>query len=113
MKRYLLVALSILALLGACASEGDGGKAAEGPIEVTVENGEASGDTEATVSAGTEVTIEVTSDTDGTIHVHGYDLREQVSAGETAAVDFTADIPGVFEIEMEETHLLLVELTVE
>ena len=113
MRTRLAVALLLGALLmGACASDGDGGGTSDGSIEVAVEGGEVSGDTQATVATGTDVTIEVTSDADDRIHVHGYDLYGDVSGG-SGTVEFTADIPGVFEVELEETGTRLVELTVE
>lgn len=113
MNKLVVVAVLVtLALLGACAGDGDGG-ASDGSIAVTVQDGEVSGDREVTVGLGTEVSLEVTSDTADRVHVHGYDLYEDVPAEGSATVEFTADIPGVFDIELEENHLLLVELTVE
>ena len=112
MKIVAAALVLMLALLGACSSEGAGGGGSDGSIEVTVDGGEVSGDTEATVATGTEVTITVESDTDDRIHVHGYDLYADVSGG-SGTVEFTADIPGVFEVELEEAGTMLVELTVE
>ena len=112
MKKVAVALLLGAALLGACASDGDGGDTSDGSIEVTVDGDEVSGDTEATVATGTDVTIEVTSDADDRIHVHGYDLYGEISDG-SGTVEFTADIPGVFEVELEEAGTILVELTVE
>lgn len=64
------------------------------------------------VEAGEEVRLAITSDVADEIHVHGYDLHQDVAAGETVMVAFTADIPGVFEIELEERKALLAELEV-
>ena len=79
---------------------------------VRVRNGDASvrGDTE--VALGDEVTIAVTADTADQVHVHGYDELVDVRPGEVAQVRFTADIPGVFEVELEDAGLPLLELTV-
>lgn len=112
MKKVAFALLLGAALMGACASEDDSGTSSDGSIEVTVEGEEVSGDTEATVATGTDVTIEVTSDANDRIHVHGYDLYGEISDG-SGTVEFTADIPGVFEVELEEAGTLLVELTVE
>jgi len=46
------------------------------------------------------------------IHVHGYDLTTDVPAGGSSSVNFTATIPGVFEVELEGAHLQLFELQV-
>ncbi|RZQ62548.1 hypothetical protein EWH70_19595 [Amycolatopsis suaedae] len=64
-----------------------GGHRTEGPdrIEVTV---------------GSPVRIEVTCDADDELHVHGYDKAAQCGPGAPAALTFTADVPGVFEVEM-------------
>lgn len=64
------------------------------------------------VERGGALDIQVSSDVDDEIHVHGYDLTEPVAAGTAATVSFTADIPGVFEVELEDRHLLLVTLEV-
>ena len=113
MKKLVVMLLLPVVVLAACASDGGSDGASDGAIEVSVEGGQVAGDTEVAVSTGTEVSIEVTSDVTDVIHVHGYDLHEDVDEGSTATVSFTADIPGVFEVELEEAGLLLVELTVE
>jgi hypothetical protein len=56
-----------------------------------------------TACKGQEVTLEVTSETDGILHIHGYD--EQVPAiplepGEERTIEFTADVAGQFVIEL-------------
>ena len=58
------------------------------------------------------VAIVVHSDVADEVHVHGYDLHQDVGAGGTARIDFTADIAGVFEAELENRKLQIVELTV-
>ena len=113
MKKLVVMLLLPVVVLTGCASDGGSDGASDGAIEVSVEGDQVSGDTEVTVPTGTEVSIEVMSDATDTIHVHGYDLHEDVDEGSNAMVSFTADIPGVFEVELEEAGLLLVELTVE
>ena len=58
------------------------------------------------------VTIRVTSDVADEVHVHGYDKKFDVSPGRTGEVTFVANIPGVFEVEFERSHLLLCTLEV-
>jgi hypothetical protein len=49
----------------------------------------------------------------GEIHVHGYDLTGETGPGEPpASFDFVADIPGIFEIEVEDTGKQFAELRV-
>jgi hypothetical protein len=87
--------------------------AADSTIEVIVTAGSASGDTgRQEVAVGDTVVVRITSDEAEEVHVHGYDHVVEVIAGETAEIQFTADIPGVFEIELEGSGLLLAELAV-
>ncbi len=66
-----------------------------------------------TVSKGDTVRFEVRSDTAAEVHVHGYDLFKNVTAGGSVGFRFKADIEGVFEIELEETHTPIAQLSVE
>jgi hypothetical protein len=65
------------------------------------------------VDLGSDVTIEVTSDSDNEVHVHGYDLHADVGPDQPAVIQFTADIPGIFEVELEDNGKLLFELQVQ
>ena len=40
---------------------------------------------------------------DDELHVHGYDIEEELPAGKQATIDFTADQTGVFEVETHES----------
>jgi hypothetical protein len=64
------------------------------------------------VAKGTEVRLLVTSDTADEVHVHGYDIKKDLSAGQQGILDFTADQTGLFEVELEEEGLQLVQLEV-
>jgi len=82
-------------------------------INITVSGGQVTGETgRVEVPLGTPVTVTVTSDVADEIHVHGYDLTTDVPAGGSSSVNFTATIPGVFEVELEGAHLQLFELQV-
>jgi hypothetical protein len=35
------------------------------------------------------------------VHIHGYDIKKELAANETADVSFKATIPGIFEVELE------------
>ena len=58
------------------------------------------------------VTIRVTSDVADEVHVHGYEKKFPVAAGQRGEVTFVANIPGVFEVEFERSHKLLFTLEV-
>ena len=61
---------------------------------------------------GDEIRFDVTSDTADEVHVHGYDIKEEVPAGGTAKFDFPADLEGVFEVELHGSETQIAELTV-
>lgn len=81
---------------------------------VRVRGGEpVGGAKEITVKKGDTVRFDVHSDTADEVHVHGYDLLEEVGPGKPARFRFKADIEGIFEVELHHTEALLVELRVE
>lgn len=81
-------------------------------IEVTVTDGVVEGGGRTNVSLGDSVTIRVTSDVADHIHLHGYDVLADIAAGEPAELTFDATIPGVFEVELEDARLPLLELEI-
>ncbi|MGH3946018.1 MAG: hypothetical protein ACRDSI_13385 [Pseudonocardiaceae bacterium] len=82
-------------------------------ISITVRGTQVTGETgRVTVALGTPITLAVTSDAADQIHVHGYDRRAEIPAGATSSVSFTANAPGVFEVELEGSKLQLVQLQV-
>lgn len=66
-----------------------------------------------TVPLDEPVRIEVSGDVEEQVHVHTYDLVGDVAPNDPAVIEFTADIPGVHEVELEGSHLLVLELQVE
>ena len=64
------------------------------------------------IQAGHRVRLLVISDTADEVHVHGYDHRVDVQPGIQAVVEFVADQSGLFEVELEEAGLQLVQLEV-
>lgn len=58
------------------------------------------------------VRVTVTADISEEVHLHGYDLRADVTADAGAVFEFDATIPGVFEIELEGSGVLIGELQV-
>lgn len=81
-------------------------------FDVTVAGGEVTGGGRQEVDLGDTVTIRVTSDVTDRIHLHGYDLQADVPTGETAELTFDATIPGVFEVELEDAGIPLLELEI-
>ncbi|MDQ3767281.1 MAG: hypothetical protein M3346_08055 [Actinomycetota bacterium] len=83
-------------------------------IEVDVSGGEVNGvGPTVEVAVGERVAIDVSSDTDDEVHVHGYDVMTPVSPSRPAQLAFVADLPGAWEVELENAGLLLFELRVQ
>jgi nitrogen fixation protein FixH len=91
--------LVMLALVTACG----GGGPQERSFTIQIENGEPAGGTQTfRVKQGDTVSFNVSSDIEGEVHLHGYDLRKKMSPGETTSMVFTANATGRFLIEIEE-----------
>jgi hypothetical protein len=126
----LLAALLALSLgLAACGSGGDtttadsgstSGKDEAGKDEkaevptIVVENGEPVGGIEKLeYNAGEQIRFKVKGDEGEEIHLHGYDLIEDVpQGGGTVEFDFPAEIEGIFEAELEGEGVQILELRV-
>ncbi len=65
-----------------------------------------------TVDEGRRVVLNVTADVADHVHLHGYDLMADVAPGQPAKISFTADVPGRFEVELEDSGLHIAELQV-
>jgi len=82
-------------------------------IRVLIKGGKPVGGIQrATVKKGQKVAIVVHSDVADEVHVHGYDLHKDVDAGGTVRIVFPATITGVFEAELEDRKLQIIEFTV-
>lgn len=82
-------------------------------IEVDYANGEVVvADPRPSVPLGSTVEFVLTSDVDEELHLHGYDITVDVGAGETQRLRFVADIPGIFEAELEQSGSPVLDLTV-
>jgi hypothetical protein len=83
------------------------------PETITIKDGQPEGGiADLSYDKGDEVNFVVDSDTASEVHVHGYDLMQDVEAGGKVEFDFPADIDGIFEVELEESKTQIAELTV-
>ena len=64
------------------------------------------------VDRGDKVVLVVRSDVADEIHLHGYDLSAEAGPGKTARIAFTADVPGRFEVELEDHGVQIADLEV-
>ena len=82
-------------------------------IRITVKGGRPVGGIQhPSLGLGDDAIIYVTSDVADEIHLHGYDLSQDVAAGGTIQIPLHATIPGRFELELEQRKVQLAELTV-
>jgi FtsP/CotA-like multicopper oxidase with cupredoxin domain len=65
------------------------------------------------VNKGDTVRFDVTSDTPESVHLHGYDVEKPVAPGSPARYRFTANIEGIFEVELEGAGVQLIRLRVD
>lgn len=62
---------------------------------------------------GETVTFRVRHDEPEEVHVHGYDIKQDLQPGKTETMSFKADITGIFEVELEHSAQQLAELRVD
>jgi hypothetical protein len=135
----LLFALIAVASLAACGSDDDettnttttteapangngssendkqptGGNAQPSIETIVVRDGEpVGGIAELEYDAGERVRFRVSSNKADELHIHGYDVTEEVPAGGIATVSFPADIEGIFEVELHGSEKQIAELRV-
>lgn len=67
---------------------------------------------EEAVELGSMVTMEVTSEVDGLLHVHGFEEKFDLVAGETSEATFKASMTGAFEVETHDPEGVWIKLVV-
>ena len=140
-RRLVPGVLAVCCLLGGCGGGDEGDGAAATTVATSTSAGGATSSTEAAsttagfsgvvveakvtgnqvetasrrvrIDLGQKVRVQVEADRAEEVHVHGYDLKGDVAPGKPAIIDFTANVPGVFEVELEESGLKLFELQVQ
>ncbi len=82
-------------------------------VRITVVGGQPKGGVQrATIEQGRDVVLVVRADVSDHIHLHGYDLMADVAPGAPARLRFTADVPGRFEVELEDRGIQIADLQV-
>jgi len=81
-------------------------------IDIEIEAGDVSGSHRFEIEVGETFDIWVVSDVGDELHVHGYDLLFTLEPGIPTRVMFVADVPGIFEAELESSHHHLFEIEV-
>ena len=72
-------------------------------VTVTVTGAKSMSPSQLTAHQDDNVTIYVSSDTNGEVHLHGYDVHFSCTAGQVTSHTFKADKTGSFDIEWETT----------
>jgi hypothetical protein len=81
-------------------------------IDVTYQNGAVQGPTRFDVTQGDPVRIVVHADVSDEVHLHGYDLSDDVTPDEPARINFVANAAGVYGCELESSETLLFQLEI-
>jgi hypothetical protein len=89
------------------------GESAGSEFLVVVRDGKPTGGLQHFSAAkGDRVVLRVRADVEDEVHIHGYDLMLDVTPGTPVQFQFTADIAGRFEIELEDAGTPIAELEV-
>lgn len=64
-----------------------------------------------TVARGRRVILNVTSDVSDHVHLHGYDVMQDVGPGMPARIAFRATRPGTVEAELEDRGVQIARIT--
>jgi hypothetical protein len=64
------------------------------------------------VPLGATLRLTVRSDAADELHVHGYDRSLDLAPGAPALLELTADVPGVFEVELHDAGTVVTSLRV-
>lgn len=81
-------------------------------IDITVSGEKVSGGGDITVKQGSTAIIRVTADVNDEVHLHGYDLKANVTPTSAAVIPFEASVAGKFEVELEKRALPLAKISV-
>jgi hypothetical protein len=113
--RFAIVAVVLVVFIGVGAYLIFGNKSS-GPqnvtLNVTVTKGTSMKPSDLSAHHNDMVTINITSDMDGEVHLHGYDLAFDTKAGQVVSQTFKAVNTGDFPIEWESTSTDLGHLVV-
>ena len=74
---------------------------------------EAGKERELEFTKGETVRFRVRHDAPEEVHVHGYDVSQDIEAGKTRTVSFEATLEGIYEIELEQSGTSIGSLKVE
>ena len=107
MVRAVVVVLVVLLVLGGLffllRPDTQESASRDRAFDISIEGGEMS-PAEISVKEGDRVTLRVGSEKPMELHLHGYDVEQEVEPGREAKLQFKADLTGRFELEDHETE---------
>lgn len=106
--RVLLFAIVLSPLLG-CSGGDD---VEPETIQLAITSTAPADPVEEKVALGSLVTVVVSSEIDGLLHVHGFEEKVDLVAGETTRTTFKASMSGVFEVETHDPDGVWIKLVV-
>ena len=113
-NRVLIVAAVLVVFIVAAgaliAADRQGGQPRT--INVTVTGAKTMEPSDWKANQNDTVTVNIKSDTDGEVHLHGYDIHFETKAGQTISQTFKADKSGSYPVEWESTSTELGKLVV-
>jgi hypothetical protein len=108
-----IVVVAIVLLIVLKGNDSSDPSTTKGVTTIVIKNGKpVGGIAQLTYNKGEEIRFKVDSDVSDEVHMHGYDIMEDVKAGGSVSFDFPATIEGVFEAELEGRKEQILELTV-
>lgn len=113
--RFAIVAAVLVVFVAVGAYLIFGNKSSGGQtvtFNLTVTGAKSMKPSELSVHQNDTVIINITSDTDGEVHLHGYDIAFDTKAGQVVSHTFKAVNAASFEIEWESTATHLGDLNV-
>lgn len=82
-------------------------------LEVEVSDGRVTpAPSQVDLGVGETLRLVVTSDRDSEVHGHGFEVDAPVPAGEPTSIELVGETPGVFEVELHDPDLLLLQIAV-
>jgi len=97
--KSLFMGLLLTLIIVGCLNSENSSDDASSKIEVSVNKvGDSLQPKDIKVKHKQDVTIRIKSDTDGTFHIHGYNLEKELKAGENSEISLVADATGRFPI---------------
>ena len=105
---YVAVLILLFVLSTACGSSENDPSPASTEFNIVISGGNLVGDVDSLrIKKNEDVTLNFDSDSEITVHLHGYDIEKTISAEHTAVMEFKANATGRFVVtthEVESEH---------